>query len=658
MFAALTFERDPLRMQDLSAGLLTWVQVAGGVAALGLVLWLLLGLPRWRAVDRARVPAWESTLFLIAAIAAAAGYLLFFLLTPFASAPTADAPEGGRRTLATIRGLFLTFGAASALFAVGLPFARNVAHMRFRRILALSKLSFKEALRRRVLWAFSFFLLVFLFASWFVPAKPEDQVRTYVAIVSVAMSWLLLFAAAVVSSFSIPADIRQQTIHTIVTKPVERFEVVLGRFLGFLGLMTLVLLFMTAVSLLYVLRGVNPEAAAESLKARVPLYGELAFENTGTSGKGTNVGREWDYRSYITGTPSSQEPQLARWDFFELPADLDARKRVRCEFGFDVYRTTKGKENMGVSCTFTFQSWRFKRGDDELYRTERRKGAVGDLDFENQLAEKYGFFEVSSKEVTDYHTQFVEVPAGLFRHARQDDPDRAREWQARGFVNPPRVQVRVKCNSLTQYVGMAKYDLYLRQDRTGGPLSTDETADQRAARLRSEQRREQWGFALNFFKASFGLWLRLSLVIGLAVTLSTYLSGVISMLITGVIYFGGVNREFIESVAAGKNVGGGPLEATIRLARGQLAGPRMEDSASAAEQAISTFDESFRLLIRSVFNLIPDVDRFNLTSYLAEGFNISGSQLLLSFLLLAAYLLPCAVLAFYLLKWREVANPN
>ena len=49
------------------------------------------------------------------------------------------------------------------------------------------------------------------------------------------MNILLLFPAALLAAFSIPNDIKNQNIYTIVTKPVERFEIVLGRFLGYLG---------------------------------------------------------------------------------------------------------------------------------------------------------------------------------------------------------------------------------------------------------------------------------------------------------------------------------------------------------------------------------------------------------------------------------------
>src|SRR5205085_4787794 len=131
---------------------------------------------------------------------------------------------------------------------------------------------------------------------------------------------------------------------------------------------------------------------------------------------------------------------------------------------------------------------------------------------------------------------------------------------------PPALQVRVRCNnddaSRAQYVGMAKYDLYLRLDEQGPG------ADRRL-------------FALNFFKAAFGLWLRLALIIGVAVALSTYLSGVISLLVTGFLYACGTCREFIHSVALGTNVGGGPAEAFVRLTRREVNALPLEDTTAA-----------------------------------------------------------------------------
>ena len=60
------------------------------------------------------------------------------------------------------------------------------------------------------------------------------------------------------------------------------------------------------------------------------------------------------------------------------------------------------------------------------------------------------------------------------------------------------------------------------------------------------------------------------------------------------------------------------------------------------------------LLFAMIFKLLPDVDRFGLTPYVASGFDISFSLLGMLFLMLLGYLLPCAVLAYYLMKDREI----
>lgn len=678
MFAVMTFERDPMRFQDVPTELMSWVQTAGGWAAFGVFIWLMSGYTRMRAEDRARILPWQRSVFLLAVVVSILGYLI--------AAPAWIASLAAKNpTLPSkFQSIGMTLGGAGALVAVLFPVVLNFPSLRVRRIFALAKLSFKEAIRNRALYGFSALLLVFLFGTWFIPYKPEYQVRSYVGVVYWVMKILLLITAVVLAAFSIPNDIRHQTIHTIVTKPVERFEILLGRFFGFTVLMTLVLILMTAVSVVYVLRGVDPEAAAESLKARDPLYGQLHFENTGDERKGTNVGREWDYRSYISASAANQEPQYAVWDFPNAPAALANRDIVRCEFAFDIYRTTKGHENKGVFCAFEFQTNNFNRRDKDKYNADRNRwlGKRGqfsqqDIDdwltgyhdrlasrpkppsegqikeladkkrvrltaqkqggdqyrltdaaIDDELAEEYGYYIEPAKNVTDYHTMFIDVPAGLFRNALETPS---------GVEPVVETRVSVTQESSTQYIGMAKYDLYWRLDDP-------------------HRSNEQAAFAINFFKGAFGLWLRLCLVIGLAVALSTYLSGVISMLVAAMLYLGGGAIEYIQSIGGGTAPGGGPMEALVRLANRQVALIPLEESATAT--LATTTDIGFRWFIRRVLDIIPDVDRYDLTAYVGEGFNIPIAQLLLDFGTLAFYLLPWIILAYYLMKWREIAAPT
>jgi hypothetical protein len=157
----------------------------------------------------------------------------------------------------------------------------------------------------------------------------------------------------------------------------------------------------------------------------------------------------------------------------------------------------------------------------------------------------------------------------------------------------------------------------------------------------------------NFFKGQVGLWFRLCLVVGVAVATSTYLSGVISFLATATLYLGGIFRDFIKDVAEGVSGIGGPLEAMYRITQRDFSAPIEPETAP--QRMVLMSDELFRWLWRRVLNVVPDVDRFDLSMNVAEGFNINGGQLLMTGLLLVGYLLIPAVLAYYLMKWREIA---
>jgi hypothetical protein len=674
MFAALVFERDPLSYADVPQKMVEWVQIYGGWGAAGLLLWFIAYFSGGSRVVASTVPFWQVLVFVGGAIGAGVIYTLYAVLAVAAYQSAGPVPAARQRLLDQL----LTIAGAFALVSVLLPFLLGVLKLRPRRIYAIAKVSFKEAVRRRILYVlFGLLILVCLFARWFVSSKPEDQTRTYVQMVYLAMTPELLFAAAAIAAFSIPTDIRQQTIHTILTKPVERFEVVLGRFFGYAALMTVALGVMTGLSLLFVLRSVDARDARESFKARDPLYGKLTFENTGDANKGTNVGKEWEYRSYITAPTGGQKPMTAIWSFPTLPQGvydrlkkeqeerLELEKKaqdkgennltavekrrldelrkygdtVPCEFSFALYRTQtvgpREKMNKGLYCRFIFQTRSFvdsKLTADKIkeFEDEAKKSGRPSETIRQEMIEKYGYYEVPSMEIIENRTMSINVPGALFRNALEKDPLRK---------EPNSIQVLVQCNSVAQFVGVARYDLYVREDDSRGGYDT--------AR-----------FAGNFVKGAFGLWSKLMLVTGVAVALSTYLTGVVSMLVTLLLYLGGICREFIQTVSLAQNFGGGPARSLWHIGSRQslgLAGLSDNPAARAADRV----DIVFRWLIRRVLELIPDVQRFDLTDYVAEGFNISGPQLLISTLFLVVYyLLPCAVLAFYLIRWREVASAS
>src|SRR5262249_45997174 len=207
-----------------------------------------------------------------------------------------------------------------------------------------------------IIWVALIIPVIYLYSDWYLnPSEFKNQLAQRVKVVYFALTVLFVVSALLLGSFNIPTDVKNQTIHTIVTKPVERYEIVLGRFVGYALLRLVELAALTALSLFYVVRGLNPEAIQESYHARVPLFAkDQRFYGT----KGESVGREWGYRQYFGGiNPQGGGPkQYAMWSFPPLPGALaDRSEPVRLEYSFDIFRTTKGDEKVqGVKCTFTF----------------------------------------------------------------------------------------------------------------------------------------------------------------------------------------------------------------------------------------------------------------------------------------------------------------
>jgi len=652
LFAALILPREPLQWTQLVSAIHLWLQNAGAVAALGLGIWLLAQFLQRRQpfadalTDVPRPLAGPlSNLLTGLACLSLVGFLLVVGLGIVASFSPLRLgrylPTAGREANLTVGDYILS---ASGLLALGValtPMFFGLLRLRWRRIWALARLSLKEAVRNRVVIVFGLVLLVFLFAGWFLPSKAEDQVRTYVWAVYFSIWILFLMLAGLLGSLSIPNDIKSQSIHTIVTKPVEKFEIVLGRFLGYGLLLTAGIVAVSLLSLVYVARGISDQAREESYKARVPIFGQLQFWGTRDPLKGESVGREFDRRGYISGirVGDKETPrQYAIWTYESLPAELASRESpIRFEFTFDIFRLSKGEEGKAIPCTFLFAdgSLDLRQIQDKLAeiqekRDKRPRADDPDEDkklsdaFEREVIEKYGVYELRGEQVTDYHTQSQEIPAALFKRlaAEHKDPN----------VPQMRVWVSVDPAPEVQMLGAARRDFYL--------LAADRS------------------FEVNFLKGVVGMWCSHMLVLGIAVACSTYLSGIISWLCTMFLFGAGLFTEYLQQLAENRIQGGGPLQSAWRVMTSRQMAAPLDESPGAT--VMVTADRVFTWILGRLLNLIPDVNRFDLHMYVANGFDVSLFNVLLidNLIPLVGYLLPWAILAYYLMKYREIANPT
>jgi hypothetical protein len=128
---------------------------------------------------------------------------------------------------------------------------------------------------------------------------------------------------------------------------------------------------------------------------------------------------------------------------------------------------------------------------------------------------------------------------------------------------------------------------------------------------------------------------------------------VLSLLATAVIFIFGFFPEHLADVAYNRNIGGGPIESMARLIRAEQ--PTTPLSESVASRAVTLFDRFSAWVFRRIQNVIPDMESFNWSHFVAEGFNVNTEYLVVNLLTTFGYLLPWGILAYYLIKTREVA---
>jgi hypothetical protein len=491
-----------------------------------------------------------------------------------------------------------------------------------RRVRAIAKLSFIEALRGRVLYVFVLFFIPFLFAGWYLDKTPEAVLLNLCGFVNTAMTYILMPLVIFMASMSLPNEIQARIVQTVVTKPVRRSEIVLGRSLGYIGVFTLVLAGMGAVSLGYIYSQLDeqqreslwvarrpifsnkpvPEVVAEyqkqgggtAMMQRPELFSLMFNQNGAWNIIATNVGKEWAYRNHIAG-----EANHSAHFGFQFDPRLLARRKAEdgkefcvLQMEFDVFKMTKGEgtetERAGVYCLVEVRD----RGRDGQDGGKPRS--------ETQL------LRVNHQRVTE-----MLVPAHLFDNR---------------FV-----EVVVKCTTRSQFVGMARGDLYL--------LAHD------------------GDFAANFFKGLVAIWLKIVLVVCVAVSASTVLKGFVTVLFASAIYVLGLFYAFMWNVAAGPLgtiKGGGPIESFIRLMTQANQVSPLDESNLLIWLLLRVDHVLLNIMWYATF-LVPNLSQLDVVQYVAHGVDVPPVLILRNVVIVLSYVVPVMIVGYFFLRNRELA---
>ncbi len=115
-----------------------------------------------------------------------------------------------------------------------------------KRVLAIARLTFWEGVRMRIVLVFVVVLIFVVLRLPFALRGDETlsgRLQTFLSYSLTALSVFLSLATVFLSCATLTRDIQERSIHLVVTKPVSRFQVLVGKWLGvnFLNLLLIIL---------------------------------------------------------------------------------------------------------------------------------------------------------------------------------------------------------------------------------------------------------------------------------------------------------------------------------------------------------------------------------------------------------------------------------
>lgn len=585
----------------------------------------------------------------------------------------------------------MRYGVVEGFYAVAQTIANGVpdlVRMSPRRVAAMAYLAVKESVRRKVLFAFAVFALVLLYAGWFLDVKTDNPARLYLSFAVTTTSYLILLLALFLSTFSLPSDIKNRTVYTIITKPVRASEIVLGRIIGFSVVGTVLLAAMGLFSFWFVVRHLHhthqldatSEEITRALEQQGYWEGQTTFDRLHRHHVRIDASQLQSQGEVATDAERGhwhtvrrvQEGGQTRFVVGPPQGDLQARVPI---YGKLRFHSRSGSPGSGVNVgnewtyrqyieggTLATAIWTFdgvtpERFPDGLplelniriFRTHKgdiEKGVLGTILI---VSPDRGRRVHSSTPRNFYAKEFVIDRQLIPRKLEATDSETKTVTSVDLFdlVQNGQIEVWLRCAERGQYFGMAQADVYLRAAN-----------------------RPFW---LNFIKGYLGIWFQMVLIIAFGVAASTFLSGPIGMISTLGAVILGLSAQFVIGVMEGAIQtnpllnpifatmideeravpGGGPIESLIRLVTQKNVMIDL-DLPKAAELTIKSIDAVMLAAMMAITRMMPDFRYFNTADYLAYGYNISGDLIAQQFTITLGYVLVFTIAGYFFLKTREV----
>ena len=543
----------------------------------------------------------------------------------------------------------------------------DLAGMSPRRIWALARLAIKESLRRNVLVALALFLLIVLFAGWFLDPKSVNPGKLYLGFILGATNLLVCLVTLVLSVFSLPADIKAKAIQTVTTKPVRTGEIVLGRILGFSIVGAMLLAIMGLIGWGFVVRSVGHghDVAIEDVVEIKDVGGTVTgFEGRTSLDRGHRhrfdldaAGNGWT--DNMQGHRHAVSRSAAGGYAVGAPEGiLEARRPLRGTLRFLDREGRPSTKGISVGSEWTYRQyieggslaaaiWKFEGISEREYaeglplemvvrvfRTYKgviEKGIKGSVRVRNPASGLQSDpFYFTAREFT---IDSLFIPRKLASTSTDGGTRQVDLFQ--DIVADGRVEVILQCLEPSQYYGVAQADFYLRAGNGS--------------------------FAINYAKSCLGILFSMLLVTAMGVMFSTFLGGPLALFATLAVVLIGQFREFIqrlfESQVTGDSSivpGGGPIESFYRIVT--QTSITIELTPSPAVQVMKTVDTFLLAPMRLLAGIFPSLSSLGTSDFVAGGFDIPFDLVAEHGMETLGYLLAFFIAGAFCLKAREVAS--
>jgi ABC-type transport system involved in multi-copper enzyme maturation permease subunit len=151
----------------------------------------------------------------------------------------------------------------------------------------IARHTFKEAVGKRILVVSGIFALALVVSAPYWPTMGEtDRIKLVEDTSLAAMTFLGVIVAVFISAYSLPSDIEEKRIFTVVSKPVRRYQILLGKFCGFLMVFAVILGVMGVFSDV-VIRSVSTSSRVRVTSGEAPII--VDGKAIGAVGKGREL---------------------------------------------------------------------------------------------------------------------------------------------------------------------------------------------------------------------------------------------------------------------------------------------------------------------------------------------------------------------------------